>query len=66
MIIVVTNYEAITWIFTESEGLLKHSTISNIYDAVEFIKDSSSLVTLREGYKLEKLDYKSGKIEEWG
>lgn len=52
LLVVVTDFEAVTWIFTESEGLLKHSTITNSYNLIEFIDHSESLLTLREGYKL--------------
>ena len=52
LLVVVTDFEAVTWIFTESEGLLKHSTITNSYNLIEFIDHCESLLTLREGYKL--------------
>ena len=52
IIIVATQCEAATWIFTESEGLLKHSTITNCYDLMEFTDEPNSLITLREGYQL--------------
>ena len=60
---VCCQFEAVSWLFDEENGLIKFSTISNSYSLVRGTA-GESFITLRDGNKVEKLDYKTGRIKE--
>ena len=62
MIMASTQHEAVSWIFDPDTGLVKYTTISNSYNLVKAMS-GDSLLTLRDGNRLEKLDYKTGRIK---